>query len=129
MSQASVVGVAIAPGDVAADETRLRGVVGMVGAGQGEVAQGAELRLDEVQPGGVVGGVDELDVVGGGPVSDPAVASAGPMRAEVVEHEGQAHLRRMERADVAAEGEELGAPLVFLDVPVEAVAREVVGGQ
>ena len=64
MNQTEVSGVTVAPGDVAPDEARLGGVIGVVGAGQGEVAQGAELRLDEVQPRGVVGRVGKLDVVG-----------------------------------------------------------------
>ena len=104
-----VVGVAVAPGDVAADQPGLGGVVGVVGAVEGEVAQGLELRLDAVQPGGVEGRVGELDVVVGGPVADLLAL----VRAEVVEHEVQPDLGRVERADVAAEGEELDAALAL----------------
>lgn len=46
----AVVGVAVAPGDVVADQARLGGVVGVVCAGEREVAQRPELRLDAVQP-------------------------------------------------------------------------------
>src|SRR4051795_2661019 len=69
-AEAGVVGVAVAPGDVAADQARLGGVVGVVGAGEGEAAQGAELRLDAVQPRRVKRRVGQLDVVGGGPRAD-----------------------------------------------------------
>lgn len=62
-AEARVVGVAVAPGDVAADQPGLGGMVGVVGAGEGEVAQGTELGLDAVQPRGVMGRVGELDVV------------------------------------------------------------------
>jgi hypothetical protein len=44
-AEARVVGVAVAPRDVAADEPGLGGVVGVVGAGEREVAQRAELRF------------------------------------------------------------------------------------
>jgi hypothetical protein len=47
--------------------------VGVVGAVEPEVAQAGELDLDVVEPAGVVGDVEELDVVGGGPVADAAV--------------------------------------------------------
>src|ERR1700722_8708044 len=66
--QSGVVGVAVAPVDVSADEAGLGGVVGVVGAGEGEISQRAELRLDAVQPGRVVRGVGKLDVVQRGPV-------------------------------------------------------------
>ena len=46
--QPGVVGVAVAPVDVSADEAGLGGVVGVVGAGEREVAQRSELRLDPV---------------------------------------------------------------------------------
>src|SRR5207244_10993548 len=62
-----VVAVGVAPGDVVGDEPRLGLVVGVVGAGEAEVADALELRLDAVEPGGVVGCVGELGVVGGGP--------------------------------------------------------------
>src|SRR3954465_14131594 len=67
---ARVVGVAVAPGDVAADQARLGGVVGGVGAGEREVAQRPELRLDAVQPGRVERRVGELYVVGGRPLAN-----------------------------------------------------------
>src|SRR6266849_2663373 len=51
------------------------------------------------------------------------------VRAEVVEHEVEADLRRVERADVAAELEELAPALALFDVAVEAIAGDVVGGE
>ena len=65
-----------------------------------------------------MGRVGELDVVVWRPVAD-FVADVG---GEVVEDEVQPHLRRVEGADVAAEGEELDPGLALLDVAVEAVA-------
>jgi hypothetical protein len=76
LAQLRIVGVGVAPGDVAADEPGLGGVVGVVGAIQAEVAQRLELGLDPVQPGGVVGGVGELDVVEPGPLRDRATAAS-----------------------------------------------------
>jgi hypothetical protein len=94
-------------------------VVGVVGAGQREVAQGAELRLDAVQPGRVKRRVGQLDVVLGRPLAD----RLAEVRAEVVQYEVQADLGRIQGADVAAEGEELDAALALFDVPVEGGRR------
>ena len=55
------------PADVGADGGVLFGVAAVVGAVEGEVAQGGELGLDPVQPGGVGWGEHELDVVGRAP--------------------------------------------------------------
>src|SRR5215212_10515328 len=115
----------VAPGDVAADQSGLGRVVGVVGAGDAEVAERLELWLDPVQPGGVEGRVGELDVVG----VRPGAHLLAQVRAEVVEHEVEPRGGRIERAEVAAEGEELDPALAPLDVPVEAVAAEVVGGE
>ena len=49
-TQAWVVGVAVAPGDVAADHPALLFVAVVVGAIEGEVAQRRELGLDPVEP-------------------------------------------------------------------------------
>jgi hypothetical protein len=49
-AEPAIVGVAVPPGDVAADHAGLLVVAGMVGAVQGEVAQRLELSLDPVQP-------------------------------------------------------------------------------
>lgn len=49
------------------------------------------------------------------------------MRAEGVEHDGDAHLGRIEAAQVSAEGQEGGPVLRDLDVAVEAVLAQVVG--
>jgi hypothetical protein len=112
------------PVDVSADEACLGGVVGVVGAGEREVPQCSELRLDAVQPGGVVRGVGQLDVARGGPVAH-LFAVVG---AEVVEDEVQPGAGWVERADVAAELQELDAGLALLDVPVEPVGADVLGG-
>src|SRR4051794_20895356 len=90
--------VAVPPGDVAADHAGLRAVVGMVGAGEGEVAQGGELGLDPVEPRAVEGHVGQLDVVRRGPVADPVVGAGGQVGAVVVQHDAQADLGRVERA-------------------------------
>jgi hypothetical protein len=83
-AEVTVVGVAVSPGDVAADHAALGVVVGVVRAVEGEVAQAGELRLDAVQPAGVERDVGQLDVVGGGPVADAVVGLGGQVRAEVV---------------------------------------------
>jgi hypothetical protein len=119
-----VAGVSVAPGDVAADEAGLGGVVGVVGAGEHEVPQRPEPRFDAVQPGAVERRVGQLDVVVGGPVAH----LLAEVRAEVVQHEMQPHLGRVQGSDVATEREELDVALALLDVPVETVGADVVGG-
>ena len=121
--------MAVPPGDVAADHAGLLAVAGVVGAVEGEVAQRGELGLDPVEPGAVERHVGELDVVRRRPVADPGVGLGGQVRAEVVEHDRDPHLGRVQRAQVAAEREELGAALAGLDVPVEPVGGQVVAGQ
>jgi hypothetical protein len=49
------------------------------------------------------------------------------VRAEVVEHDGDADLGWMEGSHVAQEGQELGPSLLGLDVAVELVGGEVIG--
>src|SRR3954454_11218673 len=99
------------PGDGAADHPALGGVVTVVGAVEDEVAQAGEVRLDAVHRAGVEGNVGQFGVVGGGPVADAAVGLGRQVRAEVVRYEDQADLGWVERADVAGEGEKLGASL------------------
>lgn len=117
-------GVPIAPGDVAPDHAGLFDVAGVVSAVEGEVAQRGELRLDAVQPGRVGRHVGELGVVRRRPVTNPGVGLGGQVRTEVVQHDRDPHVRRVQATQVAGEGEELGAPFAGLDVPVEPV-----GGQ
>jgi hypothetical protein len=50
LAEGSVVGVAVAPDDIAADHARLGVVGGVVGAVECEVAQCLELGFDPVQP-------------------------------------------------------------------------------
>src|SRR5207247_6196745 len=59
-----VVGVVVAPDDVAADHAGLLLVAGVVGAVEREVPQRGELRLNPVPPGRVRGRVGDLDVAG-----------------------------------------------------------------
>ena len=54
--------------------------------------------LDPVEPGPVERGVGELDIVRFGPVADPTVLLRGQVRAEVVEHDRDPHLGRMQAA-------------------------------
>ena len=51
------------------------------------------------------------------------------MGAEAVEHDGDAHVGRVEAAQVAAEREELDPALVGRDVPIEPVPAQVVAGE
>jgi hypothetical protein len=88
------------------------------------VAQRAELRLDAVQLRGVERGVGQLDVVR----LSPGAHLLTLVGTEVVQHEAQPDFRWIEGADVAAELQKLRAGLAFLDVPVEPVGRDVVGG-
>src|SRR5512143_3583714 len=64
-----------------------------------------------------------------GPNADAAVGLRREVRTEVVQHERQPQVRRVERADVAAEREKLAAALAQFDVTIEPVAAQIVGGQ
>jgi hypothetical protein len=57
-----VAGVGVAPAQVTLEFAGLDGVVGVVGVGEGELPQRAELRLDGVGPGGVGRGEALLDL-------------------------------------------------------------------
>src|SRR5487761_2068402 len=50
------------------------------------------------------------------------------MRAEVVEHDSDAHVLWMKTSKISTELEERGAVLVHLDVAIELVGRKVIGG-
>ena len=71
-----------------------------------------------------MGGIGELDVV----LTRP-LARVTPVGAEVVQHEVQADIGRIERAQVATEGQELEPALLALDVAVEPVAPHIEGAQ
>jgi hypothetical protein len=91
-----------------ADQPGPGGVVEVVGAVDGQAAQRFELGLDAVQPGAVVRGVGDLDVV--------VLPTRGPdrrVRAEVVMDDAQPALARVERADAATEREELDPSCAF----------------
>jgi hypothetical protein len=57
VAEFGVVAVIVAPGDVVGDQPGLGVVVGVVGAGEAEVAEAFELGLDPVEPRAVVRGV------------------------------------------------------------------------
>src|SRR5215217_7676162 len=111
----------IAPLDVVGDQSGLCVVVGVVGAGEAEVAEAFELRLDPVEPGGVVGCVGELDVVVGGPGAHLVAFVDG----EVVEHEREPDVGAVAAADLVAEGEELDPCLAFAELAAEQVVADV----
>jgi hypothetical protein len=125
-AESFVVGVVVAPDDVTADHAALLLVSGVVGAVEGDVAQGRELRLDAVQPGRICRCIGDLDVVRLGPGPDPAVLAGGQVRAEVVADDRDPGGGRVERAQVAAELQEPGAGLARLDMPVELVLAQLV---
>ena len=62
-AQARIGGVAVPPGDVAADHAALLAVGGVVGAVEGELAQRGELAFKAVHPRGVRGRAGDLDVL------------------------------------------------------------------
>ncbi len=65
---------------------------------RGEVPEGGELGLDPVEPRPVERHVCQLDVVGNRPDTDAFVLLGGQVRAEVVEHDRDPHLGRVQRA-------------------------------
>jgi hypothetical protein len=97
-AEALVAGVAVTPGEAAADHAGLLAVGGVVGAVEGEVAQRGELGLDPVQPARIGRGVGKLYVVGCGPDADPGVVVGAQVRAEGVQHDPDAHPWRVEGA-------------------------------
>src|SRR5712691_4270095 len=121
MPQLRVVAVLVAPVDVVEDEPGLGLVVGMVSAGEAEVAQALELWLDPVEPGGVVGRVGELDIV----VDRPLAHLFALVDGEVVEHEGEPQRAGIASADRPAGGEELRPSLALLEVADKQVATDV----
>jgi hypothetical protein len=74
-AEATIVGITVPPGDIAADHAGLLGMAGVVGTVQGEVPQRGELRLDAVEPRGIGGHIGQLDVVGLCPLADPRVVT------------------------------------------------------
>lgn len=119
----------VSPDDVAADHAPLLLVAGVVGAVESEVAQGGELGLDAVEPGAVRRGVGDLHVVRLSPLGHPATLPRRRVQAVVVTNDCDAGLCWVERAQVAAELQELRPVLGLLDVPVELVFSEVVGSE
>ena len=101
----------------------------MVGAIVREVARRGELHLDPVQPRTICRRVCDLDGDCLRPVSDATAPVRSQVRREVVTRDGQAHSDPVEAAQVSAEGEELSAGLGVLDMPVEPVGGQIVGGE
>ena len=89
----------------------------MVGAVESELAQRGELTFQAVHPRGVRGRAGDLDVAGRGPLPDALVFPGGQVRAVVIADDRDPHSRRVQAAHVAAELQELAAPLALLDVP------------
>ncbi|MDX2757668.1 hypothetical protein PV386_04200 [Streptomyces europaeiscabiei] len=101
--------MAVSPDDVAADHAALFLVGGVVGAVEGDVAQGGELRFYAVKPGAVGRGVGDLDVARGGPGADLRAFLRGQVRGEMSQTNRDAGLGRVEASQVAAEFQELRA--------------------
>jgi hypothetical protein len=84
----------------------------------------------KVEPPTAVGRrVGEFDIVVPGPVPDPGVDFGGQVRADVVAHDRDADAGRVQRTQVAAEGQDRGPVLDRLDVPVDPVPAQVVAGE
>src|SRR6266849_6896957 len=88
-----------------------------------------ELTFKAVHPRGVRGRIGDLGVAGRRPLPDAVVFPGGQVRAEVVAADRDRHLRRVQTAQVAAELEELAAPLALLDVPVHRVGAQLQRGE
>src|SRR5262249_50081728 len=124
-----VVGMVVAPDDVPADHAGLFLVAGVVGGVQREGPPRGGLRLDAGLPGRIGRGVGGLDVVGLRPGPDPGVFARGQVRAEVVADDRDPDRWRIQSAQVAAELQEPGPGLARLDVPVQLVLAQLVGGE
>jgi hypothetical protein len=79
-AEALVAGVAVTPGEIAADHAGLLAVGGVVGAVEGEVAQRGELGLDPVQPARIGRGVGRSPPT---TLRRAATGLAGPLPARV----------------------------------------------
>jgi hypothetical protein len=121
--------VVVAPDDVPADHAGLFLVAGVVGAVEREVTQRRELRFYAVQPGRIRRRIGDLGVFRRRPGSDPGVFGRAQVRAEVVADDRDAGAGRVQGAQVPAELQEPGPGLAWLDVPVELVLGQLVGGE
>src|SRR5258708_24039289 len=116
-AQAGVGGVAVPPGDVAADHAVLFAVGGVVGATEGELAQRGELAFEAVHPRGVRGRAGDPGVAGRGPLPGALVFPGGKVRAEVVADDRDPYLRRAQAAHVAQNCRNSPRRLRFLMCP------------
>jgi len=121
--------VVVAPDDVSADHAGLFLVGSVVGAVEGDVAQGRELGFYAVEPGRIGRGAGDLDVAGRGPCPDPGVFGRGQVRAEVVADDRDAGRGRVQGAQVAAELQKPGsglAPAAPADDPHQPLSLVIV---
>jgi hypothetical protein len=100
----------------------------VVGAVEGEVAQGGELGLNAVEPGAVGRGVGDLHVVGRGPVADPGIAWGWSCVGRVVDYKRNTYFGRVQVAQVAGELQERRARLGLPEVTIKLVFVRVQGG-
>jgi hypothetical protein len=80
VAQLAFFGLAVAPGDIAADLAALFLVGAVVGAIEGEVEQGVELGFDAVEPRAVGRGVGDVDVVRPRPRPNPLIVPGRQVR-------------------------------------------------
>jgi len=99
------VAVVVAPVDVAEEFLLDRFVVGVVGAGDDEAADGGEVALDPVEPGAVGGEQHELCVV----LRQPRLYVCGGVAGEVVADDVQPLVAVVALTQPAEEVEEVGA--------------------
>ena len=117
--------VPVAPGDVARDAPAPVLMGGIVGAGNGELLERPEVRLDGVQPAGIGRRVDGLDVVSG----HKPLQAGMLVRVEVIHDDVEAGGRRIARAQPGEDGEEVLDRLAFAHLADEAVGVNVVEGE
>ena len=128
-AESFVVGVVVAPDDVPADHAGLFLVAGVIGAVKREVAQCRELCFYAVQPRRIRRRIGDLGVVRRRPGPDPVVFGCAQVRAEVVADDRDPDRCRIQGAQVAAELQEPGPGLARLDMPVQLVLAQLIGGE
>ncbi|WP_155247739.1 hypothetical protein [Salinispora arenicola] len=72
----------VAPADIGAEGGVLLGAGAVIGAVEGDIADGGELGLDPVQPGRIREQEHQVDAVGGTPVADLGVLVRGEVVAD-----------------------------------------------
>jgi hypothetical protein len=102
-----VAGIGVAPAQVAVQRLGLRGMAAVVGVGQCELPQRAEVRLDRVGPGGVGRGEAQFDLVLLRPAADVYAGVGG----EVVQNDVDRGAVGPGRTDRLQGGEAVGGAL------------------